>query len=208
MSEAIVFNDLQERYEQLLADHAHLKKVYDQLLFEFEKLCRRLIGPTKEHVSTEEDAQLSLLAVVSAMGRLQAGDREAAKDVEGALLCAKDLCSRDDKKANKGKPHGRRNVALEDLPVERIVIDPPERSAPGGERVVQIGEEVSEHIEHRAAPRPLIRCGTRRPDRRTRFRTSSLAAHSGRSADETTRTRRRRRTGAVGRSRTRRAAGS
>lgn len=161
MSEAIDFNDLQQRHEQLLADYAHLKKAYEKLLFEFEKLRRRLVGPTKEQVSTEQDAQLSLLAVVAAMGRLEAGDLEAAGDVEDALLRAKDLCSRDDKKANKGKPHGRRNVSLEDLPVERIVIDPPERSAPGGERFVKIGEEVSEHVEHRAAS--LVRVQWVRP---------------------------------------------
>jgi hypothetical protein len=72
-STAIDVDNYKELYEKVLTDHAHLKKVYDELLFKYEKLFRRLVGPTKERVSTEEDAQLSLLAVVGALGRLQAG---------------------------------------------------------------------------------------------------------------------------------------
>ena len=51
--------------------------------------------------------------------------------------------------------HGRRDPSLEDLPVETIVLEPPERLLPGGGALVKIGEEVSEHIDHR--PGSLVR---------------------------------------------------
>ncbi|HEY4752849.1 MAG TPA: IS66 family transposase, partial [Candidatus Limnocylindrales bacterium] len=41
--------------------------------------------------------------------------------------------------------------SLEDLPVEEIIIEPPERLIPGGEALVLVGEEVSEHIDRRPA---------------------------------------------------------
>lgn len=161
MSETIDVEDYKERYDVLLADHAKLKKIYDELMFKYEKLRRRLLGPTKERVSTEANAQLSLLAVLEALGRLGTGDASAAKDVEDALERAKKLCERDDEKKKRNKPTGRRDLKTENLRVVRIVIQPAERLAPGGERLVQIGEEVSEHLDRRAAS--LVRVQWVRP---------------------------------------------
>jgi transposase len=50
---------------------------------------------------------------------------------------------------------------LEALPVESIVLEPPERLLPGGEALVKIGEEVSEHVDRR--PASLVRVRVVRP---------------------------------------------
>ncbi len=59
------------------------------------------------------------------------------------------------------KPHGRRDLSLEDLPVEKFTLEPPECLLPGGEALVKIREEVSEHIDRR--PASLVRVQVLRP---------------------------------------------
>ncbi len=58
-------------------------------------------------------------------------------------------------------PHGRRKLSEEDLPVERLVIEPPEKQLAGGESLVKIGEEVSHHVDYR--PSSLVRVEVVRP---------------------------------------------
>jgi transposase len=58
-------------------------------------------------------------------------------------------------------PHGRRDLSTEDLPVETIVLEPPERLLPGGEALEKIGEEVSEQIDRR--PASFVRVRVVRP---------------------------------------------
>ena len=54
--------------------------------------------------------------------------------------------------ARSKKPgHGRRKEALENLPVEEIVVDPPEVVAAGGEGYVRIGQQVTDRVAHRPA---------------------------------------------------------
>ena len=159
MEEEIDVVTLRERYSALLAERhtfsatiAALKKAYDKLLFEHEQLRRQTIGPKAEKVRHEE-AQLSLLEVLAALGRLQAGDESAAQDAQAALDKAQAALDGTPAKPpkNRGEPHGRRKVALEDLPVHRVVLEPTERFAPGGELLEKIGEEVTRLIDRKPA---------------------------------------------------------
>lgn len=159
MEEEIDVDTLRERYSALLAERntfaatiAALKKAYDKLLFEHEQLRRQTIGPKAEKVRHEE-AQMSLLEVLAALGRLQAGDESAAQDAQAALDKAQAALDGTPAKApeNRGEPHGRRKLSLEDLPVQRVVLEPMERFAPGGEQLEKIGEEVTRLVDRTPA---------------------------------------------------------
>lgn len=168
-------DSLQARYSALLAernalvaDRDRLQKLYDKLTFEHELLQRQVIGPKAERVHNAE-AQLSLLSliVLEALGRLKAGDESGATDAERALADARALlASANDDAEEKTKPknkapHGRRKVELEDLLVRRVVLEPPERTAAGGELLERVGEEITELIDR--VPGSLIRLQVVRP---------------------------------------------
>lgn len=138
---------LRSRYAETVALLEQLTKKYEALLHENELLKRQTYGQKAEKVRHEE-AQLPLLELLAAIGRLKDGDESAAVDAQKALDAAQNALADQTKQKNKGAPHGRRKLALEDLPVRRVVIDPPERSAPGGERLIKIGEEVTRLLEH------------------------------------------------------------
>jgi transposase len=129
-----------------------LKKAYDKLLFDYELLKRQTIGPKAERVRHEE-AQLPLLELLAAIGRLQAGDDDAVVDAQKAADDAQAALdgTTQKKPKNNGAPHGRRKLALEDLPVRRVVIEPLERIAPGGEHLEKIGEEVTRLVDRTPA---------------------------------------------------------
>lgn len=155
-------SELQRRHDELVVERdalreqlSHLMRRYDGLAHEYEKLKKQLLGPKRDSLRAQE-AQLSLLGVLDALGRLQDGDASAADDAEDALAEARALLAGDKTKKRKKKPHGRRKLSLEDLPVERVVVEPPERKAPGGERLKRVGEEVSEFIEHRPASKVRV----------------------------------------------------
>lgn len=140
-----------------LADVAQLKKVYEALCHEYSKLRRKIVGPQKERVGRDE-AQASLFVLLDALGRLENREAGAKANAEAVLKSLEE--SRKKEKA-KRTPHGRRDLSLTELPVERIVLEPPERHLPGGELLEKIGEEVSEIIERRAAT--LVRVHLVRP---------------------------------------------
>jgi transposase len=141
-----------------LADVERLKKLYDALCFEYSKLRRKVVGPTREHVPAN-DTQQSLFEILDVLGRLKTGDTAAESTAE-ALLDR--LRSGEQKeKPEKKTPHGRRDFSTFDLPVERIVLEPAERQLPGGEQLEKIGEEVSEVIERR--PGSFVRVQVVRP---------------------------------------------
>lgn len=167
---------LRARYKALLAEKSSLastidalKKAYDKLLFDYEQLKRSTLGPKAERVRHEQ-AQMSLLDLLAALGRLQAGDETAVEDAQNALDAAQKALeggtgSSDDEKKERKKrassPHGRRKLALEDLPLRRLVLEPPERLAPGGERLVKIGEDVTHLIDRQ--PASIVRLEIIRP---------------------------------------------
>lgn len=141
-----------------LADVERLKKLYDALCFEYSKLRRKVLGPTREHVPTN-DAQQSLFEILDVLGRLKSGDAAAESTAE-ALLGRLRSSALEEKPAKK-TPHGRRDFTAFDFPVERIVLEPAERQLPGGDALEKIGEEVSEVIERR--PASFVRVQVVRP---------------------------------------------
>ena len=75
MAEAVDVDNLVKRYDTLAAAHARLKKVYDKLLFDHEKLRRHIIGPQKERgVHSTASAQLPLLELLEELGVLPGGN--------------------------------------------------------------------------------------------------------------------------------------
>jgi transposase len=145
--------------ESLPARYEALKKAFDKLLFEHELLKRQVFGPKAERVRNEE-AQLPLLEFLAAIGRLQAGDDSSLDDAQKALADAQKAMAGDDSdnddetngsRTKKKSGHGRRKLELEDLPLRRVVLLPPERMAPGGENLVKIGEEVTQLVERTPA---------------------------------------------------------
>ena len=155
------------KYDAVVASFTHLKRAYDELLFKYEKLSRQVVGPKRERTPESDDDRQPLLAEVlrllNEMGALPSedddgdgpdgGDGDDGDD--GDALRAARKNARSDGKKPKRKPR-RRDLSLEDLPVERFELDPPERSLPGGERLVKIGEEVSRHIERRRASLVIV----------------------------------------------------
>lgn len=140
-----------------LAEAAQLKKLYEDLCHEYSKLRRRILGPKKERVAVDE-AQASLFALLDALGRLENREEGAKENAEAVL---KTLEAAAKKKKKKRNPHGRRDLSLFDLAIERIVLEPAERLVDGGELLQKIGEEVSEVIERREAT--LVRVQVVRP---------------------------------------------
>jgi transposase len=98
------------------------------------------------------------------------GDRSVHDDV--------DLRVHDGRNPQKKapKPHGRRDLSLEDLPVEKITLEPPERLLPGGEALVKIGEEVSEHLDRR--PASMVRVQVIRPKYKVPEPAAEIAAEA------------------------------
>ena len=155
---------MKERYESLLAKHEAvvverdavaekldiITKRYAGLVHEYEKLKKSILGPKRESLRAN-DAQLSLLGVLEALGRLQEGDESAGDDAEEALEHARALLEGEKAQGTpkKAKPKGRRKrAALKELPLQRVVLEPPEREAEGGERLQCVDEVVTEYVEH------------------------------------------------------------
>ena len=140
--------------EELRLENTELRKLHDSLTLRLSRLERQLFGQKAERVPAN-DTQLPLMGVLEALGRLP----EAESDAE-----TKSTDENASKKADKTKkvtPHGRRKLSEENLPVERIVVEPPERNLPGGELLQKIGEELSQHIDYR--PSSLVRVEVVRP---------------------------------------------
>jgi transposase len=168
--EQLDVDTLRARYSALLAEKsalaetiAALKKSYERLLFEHELLKRQAFGQKAERVRHHE-AQTSLFDLLTALGRLQDGDASAVADAQKAIDEVQDaLAGRPPKEPKKqaAAPHGRRKLELENLPLRRVVLEPPERLAPGGEKLVKIGEEVTKLIDR--MPASIVRLEVVRP---------------------------------------------
>ncbi len=136
---------------ELRKANAELRKLHDGLTLALARLQRQLFGQKAERVPTA-DTQLPLLEILRALGRLPP---EASTSVEASPVVP------GKEKKKKVTPHGRRKLSEEDLPVERLVIEPPEKQLAGGESLVKIGEEVSHHVDYR--PSSLVRVEVVRP---------------------------------------------
>lgn len=154
---------MRERAEH---EREQYRKLYSLVLFELERLKRQLFGKKAESVDPNQ-VQLAFGPVLDALARVEAGEAGAQTDVQAELAklrAAAEQAGEESKARNRrkgGKGHGRRDFDAERAPVEVIVLEPPERSLPGGESLVKIGEEVSEHFDYR--PASVVRVRVVRP---------------------------------------------
>ena len=153
------------RAERAEHERNEFKKLYMLVLLELERLKRQLFGQKAETVDPAQ-VQLAFAPVLEALERVREGGETAAGEVESELAKLRERAETEvaRRKAEQKKPaapHGRRDLSLETLPVEKIVLEPPERLLPGGEALVRIGEEVSEHVDRR--PASLVRVRVVRP---------------------------------------------
>jgi len=157
-------DELRARAERAEHERNEFRKLYELVLLELERLKRQLFGQKAEAVDPNQ-VQLAFAPVLEALERARIGGEAAAAEVVSELDKLRERAQAEvaRRKAEKKapKPHGRRDLSLEDLPVERITLEPPERLLPGGEALVKIGEEVSEHIDRRSAS--LVRVQVIRP---------------------------------------------
>lgn len=143
---------LRARHTETVAMLEALKKAYDKLLFEHELLKRQVLGPKAERIkNAKAQEELPLLEFLAAIGRLQDGDETALGAAQKALDEATKKLGELQKRRKPKTPHGRRQLQLEDLPLLRVVLLPAERLAPGGDKLIKVGEEVTQLVERTPA---------------------------------------------------------
>jgi transposase len=149
---------LRARAEKAEHERNEFRKLYQLVTFELERLKRQLFGKKAETVDPAQ-VQLAFGPVLAALEKARGGGLAEVEAVESELSKLRERAEAEvaRRKAEKKPPtpHGRRDLSLEDLPVEEIILEPPERLIPGGEALVLVGEEVSEHIDRR--PASLVR---------------------------------------------------
>ncbi len=157
-------DELRMRAERAEHERNEFRKLYTLVLLELQRMKRQLFGQKAETVDPAQ-VQLAFGPVLEALERACGGGAAEAGQVESELAKLRERAQAEvaRRKAEKTppKPHGRRDLSLENLPVENILLEPPERLLPGGEALVKIGEEVSEHIDRR--PASLVRVRVIRP---------------------------------------------
>lgn len=156
---------VEKERDDLKVERDAYRKLHELVEFELARLKRLLFGQKAEKVSRQQ-MQLAFGPVLAALSRAENNEAGATGDVDEELAKLRSLAEEAEAKRNAKarKPrssHGRRKLSLEDIPVEKIVLEPAERLAPGGDKLVKIGEEVAEHIDHR--PASLIRIQVVRP---------------------------------------------
>lgn len=147
---------------KLKQELAAIKKAYEQLATTYSRLLRNTIGPKRERAP---DAQLSILALLEGMARLQqtgnVDDAQALLDrvhagMNGSTNPTDESASEPEgPRPASGKPpvksksrHGRRAHKVVD---EEVTIEPAERVIPGGELLERIGEDTQVIIERHPA---------------------------------------------------------
>jgi len=151
-------DELKARAERAEHERNEFKKLYLLVTLELERLKRQLFGKKAETVDPAQ-VQLAFGPVLDALERARGGGAAELGQVESELAKLRERAQIEVARRKVEKkppaPHGRRDLSLENLPVETIVLEPPERLLPGGDALVKIGEEVSEHLDHR--PSSLVR---------------------------------------------------
>jgi len=157
-------DEFKERAERAEHERNEFKKLYLLVTLELERLKRQLFGKKAETVDLAQ-IQLAFGPVLEALERARGGGAAEMGAVESELTKLRERAEAEVARRQLEKkppaPHGRRDLSLEDLPIETIVLEPPERLIPGGDALVKIGEEVAEHIDHR--PASLVRVRVVRP---------------------------------------------
>jgi transposase len=157
-------DELKARVEQAEHERNEFRKLYLLVTLELERLKRQLFGQKAETVDPAQ-IQLAFGPVLAALERARGGGLAEANAVESELAKLRERAQAEVARRKVEKkspaPHGRRDLSEADLPVETIVLEPPERLLPGGEALEKIGEEVSEQIDRR--PASFVRVRVVRP---------------------------------------------
>lgn len=173
-------DELRARAEQAEHERNEFRKLYLLVTYELGRLKRQLFGRKAETVDPAQ-VQLAFGPVLEALERASQGGTSEAGQVESELAKLRERAQAEvaRRKAQKEppKPHGRRDLSLENLPVEEIRLEPPERLLPGGEALELIGEEVSEHVDYR--PSSLVRVRVVRPKYKRPMPATGEADHPG-----------------------------
>lgn len=179
---------LRVRAEKAEHERNEFKKLYLLVTYELERLKRQLFGQKAETIDPAQ-VQLAFGPVLAALEKARGGGLAEVQAVEAELSKLRERAAAEvaRRKAEKKPPtpHGRRDLSKEDLPVEEIIIEPPERLIPGGEGLVLIGEEVSEHIDRRPASLVRVRVVRRKykvPADAVAAITGAIAAAAGATA--------------------------
>lgn len=133
-------------------------------------LQKRVFGQKADRLRNE-GAQQSFMDILTQLGLFKAGDAQAGERAEALTSDLGDEAETgpapespprpDGKRKKKVTPHGRRKPEDSKVPVERIVLEPPERTLPGGDALVRIGEETVSYLDHR--PGSVVRVDVIRP---------------------------------------------
>lgn len=135
-------------------------KLYELVQHELARLKRQLFGRRAEAVDPAQ-MQLTFAPVLAALERARTGSEADAQSTIDELEKLKRRAKLELREKKKAKAHGRRDLKNVELPIETIVLEPAQRQVAGGELLIKIGEEVSEHIDRR--PASLVRVRVIRP---------------------------------------------
>jgi transposase len=116
---------LRQGAERAEHERNEFKKLYELVLLELERMKRQLFGQKAETVDPHQ-IQLAFAPVLEALERARAGSETAAAEVASELEKLREpqaevLRRKADKKGPR--PHGRRDLSLADLPVEKITLN-------------------------------------------------------------------------------------
>jgi transposase len=161
---------LEKQLERALHEREEYRKLYELTHIELERTRRHLFGQKAERVDPAQ-TQLALDAVVQSIRDTASNDEPSSSPPNppnqsdesnggqgnGAPPPANPPPVNPPKtKERKVTPHGRQKLP-EHLPVEEIVIMPPEAQGELAASVVRIGEDVSETLEWRTASMVRLR---------------------------------------------------
>lgn len=144
-----------------------------RLTTELVILQRRVFGQKAERLRNE-GAQQSFMDILKELGLFRGGDAQAGERADALTSDLRDEADAPEadpvpdpapqpapKRNKKITPHGRRKPEDSQVPVERIVLEPAERSLPGGDALQRIGEETVSYLDHR--PGSVVRVDVVRP---------------------------------------------
>ena len=152
----------EKKLERALHERDEYRKLYELTHIELERTRRHIFGQKAERVNPAQ-TQLALDAVVQAIRgstdheeptSSPPNQSEASNGPPGDA--APPPANPPKSKERKHTPHGRQKLP-EHLPVEEIVVPPPEISGEMAASLVRIGEDVSETLEWRAASMVRVR---------------------------------------------------
>jgi len=161
---------LRAENEALKKELAALRAMYESLARDFQRLGRTRPSNAAERAPTAQLSMIDMLAAALAAG--ENGDAGAAilAEARAEVVAVTAAASTDasasttpakvdsDSPQKRARPHGRRKPTV----VEReLIIEPPERLAPGGDKLILIGESRSTVIERKPAELVYVTVVTR-----------------------------------------------